>query len=64
MKTQLTVVAGVLAVAVAVGAAVGFIRRRLERMAASPGESGEYDVAAQIEAGSRSHLAGVNGDRA
>ena len=64
MKRELTLIAGVLAFAVALGAAIGFIRRRMQRMDALPGHPGANGSASLEGAEARSPLAAVNGDRA
>ncbi len=69
MKRQLTLIAAVLACAVAVGAVIGFVRRRIERLESERDavkENGSVPVGGERSgaAASRGQPAGVNGDRA
>lgn len=63
MKRQLTVIAAALAIATAIGAVIGFIRTRLERMKAADVETGivGFDIAAH--GSTRDRATAVNGNR-
>ena len=64
MKRQLTLIVALLALFVALGAAVGFVRRRVERMDQPNGLSGTNGSAGPSAAESHSHPVGANGNRA
>jgi hypothetical protein len=61
VKRELTLVAALLGVVTLIGAAVGFIRKRLARM--NGGELPEIGFDGTSKPGSREHAAAVNGDR-
>lgn len=62
MKQQLTIVVAALAVATFVGAVVGFIRRRLERMDAADAEAGIVGFDSTGAEAARERAASVNGN--
>lgn len=65
MKSRLTLIAGALALAVAIGAVVGFIRRRLERGEAGgvPSTNGSIGSRNGSAVPSRGDRANADGDR-
>ncbi len=62
LRRDLTIVVAVLAVATTVGAVVGFIRRRLERMDAADGDARAVDPDMAGRAIARDRAAAVNGN--